>query len=66
MSDDTKPGAISDGPNARPHDTGLAQSGSGLPDDTGRAVPLDEASAQRIKEKLTGQDGEAETEAHPS
>ncbi len=68
MSDETKRDALSTGANARPLDTGIAQTAAGLPDDTGRPVPLGEAEERRIAETLTGDrsEAEAETEAHPS
>jgi len=58
--------AISNGPNARPLHDGIAQSGSGLPDDSGAPTSLDPKEEQRIREVLLGEDGEAEVEAHPS
>ena len=66
MSDETKHEPISNGVNARPRDESIAQSAGGLPDDTGRPIRLDQAEEQRMKEKLVGQNEEAETEAHPS
>jgi len=66
MSDDRKHESISDGPNARPRNESIAQSAGGLPDDTGRPIPLDTAEEQRMAEKLVGKEDEAETEAHPS
>jgi hypothetical protein len=42
----------STGPNARPRDTTIAQTGEGIPDDSGRPVQVDEAEAKRIEEKI--------------
>lgn len=42
----------STGPNARPRDTTIGQTGEGIPDDSGRPVQVDEAEAKRIEEKI--------------
>ncbi|MBB2963129.1 hypothetical protein [Methylobacterium sp. R2-1] len=42
----------STGPNSRPRDTTIAQTGEGIPDDSGRPVQVDEAEAKRIEEKI--------------
>lgn len=56
MSDDDRPKreerSDSTGPNARPRDTTIAQTGEGIPDDSGRPVQVDEAEARRIEEKI--------------
>ncbi|GAN49911.1 hypothetical protein ME121_3947 [Methylobacterium sp. ME121] len=43
---------LSDGPSARPRDETIAQTGPGLPNDTGRPVEVDEAEAARIERKI--------------
>lgn len=42
----------STGPNARPRDTTIGQTGKGIPDDSGQPVQVDEAEAKRIEEKI--------------
>lgn len=42
----------STGPNARPHDTTIGQTGEGIPDDSGQPVQVDEDEARRIEEKI--------------
>lgn len=42
----------STGPNARPRDTTIGQTGEGIPDDSGQPVQVDEAAAKRIEEKI--------------
>lgn len=42
----------STGPNARPRDDTIAQTGEGIPDDSGRPVQVDEAEAERIEETI--------------
>ncbi|KQQ25948.1 MAG: hypothetical protein EOP01_08730 [Propionibacteriaceae bacterium] len=42
----------STGPNSRPRDTTIAQTGEGIPDDSGRPVEIDDKEAQRIEEKI--------------
>ena len=42
----------STGPNARPRDTTIAQTGEGIPDDSGRPVEVDDREAERIEEKI--------------
>ncbi|WCS26986.1 hypothetical protein LOK46_09280 [Methylobacterium sp. NMS14P] len=43
---------LSDGPSGRPRDETIAQTGRGLPNDTGRPVEVDEAEAARIERKI--------------
>lgn len=43
---------ISNGQSGRPRDETIAQTGPGLPNDTGRPVEIDEDEARRIEEKL--------------
>jgi hypothetical protein len=43
---------ISDGQSARPRDETIAQTGRGLPNDTGRPVEIEEDEARRIEEKI--------------
>ena len=45
---------ISTGTNDRPRDATIAQTGEGLPDDSGRPVEVDEGQIERIKDKLVG------------
>lgn len=40
------------GPNARPRDTTIAQTGEGIPDDSGKPVQVDEDEAKRVKKKI--------------
>ncbi|KMO31402.1 hypothetical protein VQ02_25910 [Methylobacterium variabile] len=47
--DETK---ISTGPNARPRDATIAQTGQGLPNDTSAPVEIDEEEAKRIEDKI--------------
>lgn len=42
----------STGPNARPRDTTIGQTGEGIPDDSVQPVQVDEAEAKRIEEKI--------------
>ncbi|GEP07535.1 hypothetical protein [Methylobacterium oxalidis] len=42
----------STGTNARPRDATIAQTGEGIPDDSGRPVYVDEAEAKRIEKKI--------------
>lgn len=42
----------STGPNARPRDETIGQTGEGIPDDSGRPVQVDEEEAARIEEKI--------------
>ena len=42
----------STGPNSRPRETTIAQTGEGIPDDSGRPIELDEAEAKRIEDKI--------------
>lgn len=57
---------ITDGANDRPHHAAIGQSAPGLPDDSGRPIEVDEAEASRIVARIGGEDGEDESEAHPS
>ncbi|GGD43463.1 hypothetical protein [Aureimonas glaciei] len=57
---------ISDGVNARPKNENISQTAGGLPNDSGHAIEVDDAEIERVKEKLVGDGGVAETEAHPS
>jgi hypothetical protein len=43
---------ISDGQSGRPRDETIAQTGRGLPNDTGKPVQVDEAEAERIEKKI--------------
>lgn len=43
---------LTDGLNDRPKDTTIAQTGAGLPDDTGKPLEIDEAEAGRIEQKI--------------
>ena len=43
---------ISNGQSGRPRDETIAQTGAGLPNDTGQPVEIDEDEARRIEEKL--------------
>ncbi|GJE34836.1 hypothetical protein [Methylobacterium oxalidis] len=42
----------STGPNSRPRDDTIAQTGEGIPDDSGKLVQVDENEAKRIEEKI--------------
>ena len=42
----------STGPNSRPRDTTIGQTGEGIPDDSGQPVQVDEDEARRIEEKI--------------
>jgi len=44
---------ISTGPNARPRDATVSQTGEGLPDDSSRPVEVDDAEVERVRQKLT-------------
>ncbi len=43
---------ISNGPNARPRDETIAQTGPGLPNDSSAPVEIDEEEARRIEDKI--------------
>jgi hypothetical protein len=45
---------ITTGPNDRPRDETIAQSGGGLPDDSSAAVDVNQNRIARIREKLQG------------
>lgn len=42
----------STGPNARPRDTTIAQTGEGIPDDSGKPIQVTEAEAKRIEDSI--------------
>ncbi|WP_132254731.1 hypothetical protein [Methylobacterium segetis] len=42
----------STGPNSRPRDDTIAQTGEGIPDDSGRPVQVDEEEAKRIEDGI--------------
>jgi len=46
---------ITTGPNDRPRNETIAQTGAGLPDDTSRPVEVDEAEVARVRAKLLGE-----------
>lgn len=50
--DPDKPEKISNGPNARPRNETIAQTGQGLPNDTSRPVEIDEDEAKRIEDRI--------------
>ncbi len=50
--DPDKPEKISNGPNARPRNETIAQTGPGLPNDTSRPVEIDEDEARRIADRI--------------
>ncbi|AWN47705.1 hypothetical protein DK419_16430 [Methylobacterium terrae] len=43
---------ISNGPNARPRDETIAQTGPGLPNDSSAPVEIDEEEARRIEDRI--------------
>lgn len=45
---------ITTGLNDRPRNETIGQSGAGLPDDSSQPVDVDDATVDRVKEKLTG------------
>lgn len=45
---------LSTGLNDRPKNTTIAQTGAGLPDDTGSPLEIDEDEAARIEQKIRG------------
>ena len=57
---------ITTGLNDRPKDASIGQSAGGLPDDSGRPIEVDEKDVDAARQKVAGNEGEAETEAHPS
>ncbi|RYG40013.1 hypothetical protein EON79_23330 [bacterium] len=57
---------ITDGANDRAKEAPIGQTARGLPDDSGKPIEVDETEVVRVREKLMGEDGLAETEAHPS
>ncbi|HEV7253280.1 MAG TPA: hypothetical protein VGN97_09275 [Mesorhizobium sp.] len=46
---------ITTGPNDRPRNETIAQTGAGIPDDTSRPVEVDEAEVARVRAKLLGE-----------
>lgn len=50
--DEDQPAKISNGPNARPKDEMIAQTGPGLPNDSSAPVAIDEDEAKRIEERV--------------
>lgn len=55
----TDPGQkITTGPNDRPRNETIAQTGAGVPDDTSRPVEVDEAEVARVRAKLLGEGSE--------
>lgn len=42
----------SNGPNSRPRNDTIGQSGAGIPDDSSRPVEIDEAEAKRIEDAI--------------
>ena len=69
MTDKTpNPGAapISNGVNARPRNESIAQTASGLPNDSGSPVEIDEVEVERIKRKLLGEVPEDDTAGRPA
>jgi hypothetical protein len=42
----------STGPNARPKDESIAQTAPGIPNDSSRAVEIDEAEVEKVARKL--------------
>ena len=58
--------SISIGMNTRARNESIGQTAAGLPNDSSQPIEVDEAEIERITEKLLGDDGAAEVEAHPS
>lgn len=52
QDDESRPAKISTGPNARPKDETIAQTGPGLPNDSSPPVVVDEKEAKQIEEKI--------------
>ncbi|MBX9930375.1 MAG: hypothetical protein K2Y56_02370 [Methylobacterium sp.] len=50
--DDATEKPDSTGPNSRPRDDSIGQTESGIPDDSGRPVDIDETEAKRIEERI--------------
>jgi hypothetical protein len=61
---------ITTGPNDRPRDESIAQTGAGLPDDSSSPVGIDDATVERVRQQLqsgtTRQDVPANPEAVPA
>ena len=49
---------ITTGANDRPVDESIAQSSGGLPDDSGRAINPSDAEVARVRNALSGRDGQ--------
>lgn len=45
----------STGPNARPRNESIGQTGPGVPDDSSRPVDVDDAVVERVRERLVGE-----------
>lgn len=45
---------ITTGANDRPRDETIAQTGPGLPDDSGQPIEADEADIEKVRERLAG------------
>ena len=45
---------ISNGANDRPRDSTIAQTGEGLPDDSGKIIDVSDEEVERVRLKLTG------------
>ena len=52
MNEDRK---ITEGMNDRSRDATVAQTGAGVPDDSGRPVEADDAQVERVRENLSGE-----------
>ena len=50
---------ITTGANDRPRNETIAQTGAGVPDDTGRPIEVDEAEIARVRAKLMGESPDA-------
>jgi len=55
---------LTTGPNSRPKNASLAQTGEGLPDDTGQPVEIDDEEARRIERNIRqmGRNGRGDPE----
>jgi hypothetical protein len=52
----------SDGPNDRPKDTTIAQSGPGIPDDAGRPIEASDEEIARVRHKMVDGDQKGDKE----
>lgn len=52
IEDSTSDKPDSTGTNARPRETTIAQTGDGIPDDSGRPVQVDDTELKRIADKI--------------